>query len=173
MGHIVKEITSVSGDDWQMSHRERMFAVGLVAALRPARTLEVGVWHGGYTKWLKKYSDSLVCVDMLKMIFFHDIFIQDFSDNAFKKLIDEKAFFDLIVIDACHETENAYRDLKNAMQIGKTILLHDTYNEECRAGYCLALTEMAEKIEYLDLDAVIGNYLSNGKWGGLGLVITK
>jgi hypothetical protein len=174
------EEMKINVPEWMMSLKERIGFVSIVANLRPKTALEVGCWEGGHSRWIKKYCESLCSVDAFKPKPAVDCeFISKKSDEAFAEFIAQGRKFDYIVIDADHNTEPAYKDLNNAIQIGKVITMHDSLNEICRAGYKKAIFENRNKIVYSELDFVTGQFIPahdkepDGNWGGLGLVITK
>lgn len=176
---FVKEIMENS-PEWMMSWKERLGFIAIIAAYRPKTVLEVGCWEGGHSRWLKKYCESLCCVDAFKPKPPVDCeFYFKKSDDAFAEFIAQGRKFDYIVIDADHSEDPSYRDLKNAIQIGKVITMHDSLNEGCRAGYKRAIEENWDKIAYAEFDFVTGQFIPahegvpGGNWGGVGLVITK
>jgi hypothetical protein len=176
---FAKDIVS-NVPEWMMSWKERIGFISIISLIQPKTVLEVGCWEGGHSRWLRKYCESLCCVDAFKSKPPIDCeFIPKKSDEAFAEFISQGRKFDYIVIDADHSEEPAYRDLKNAIQIGKIITMHDSLNEPCRAGYKRAIDENWGKIAYAELDFVTGQLIPAhdgvpaGNWGGVGLVITK
>lgn len=161
--------------DWQTSCRERAALLGISALLRPHLALEIGVWHGGFTRHLIDFCGTLICVDPVKQeepLPEYAHFQQTTSDLFFAEPTG-KAVFDLIVLDADHSTEHAYRDMVNCINHGKVIVAHDSFNPDCRAGYFKAISENNEKILWHNLDYVQGDIFNGVQWGGLALVVVK
>jgi hypothetical protein len=159
--------------EWQTSCRERAFLLGMAALLHPKIALEIGVWYGGFTRHLIEYCEKLISIDPVnyyKSLPNEVYFLQITSDDFFKQ--EESLQFDLIILDADHSTDCAYRDLKNCINHGKFILMHDSFNPGCRAGYEKAICEMQGKIYYQNLDMVQGDIFEGAPWGGIGLVVT-
>ena len=160
--------------EWQTSCRERAFLLGMAALLRPHLALEIGVWHGGFTHHLVKYCSTLISID--PVINFKSLpegvcFQQITSDEFFSQANNFP--FDLIVLDADHSTEHAYRDMKNCITHGKIILMHDTFNHDCRAGYARAIREYVDSIIWQNLDMVEGDVFNGVQLGGVGMVVTR
>jgi len=161
-----------------MKMSERLMICGMASLLHPASILELGVYLGKCSEQLSKLTPIVYCVDPMR----HEelalpsncYFIQLTSDEFFK-CVAKNNTYDLIIVDADHTEENAYRDLKNSIQYGKYILMHDSANPECRQGYKKAIRECGDKIKFKNLDLLPCSYVStkNVQWGGLGIVVTK
>ena len=162
--------------DWQMSPKERLIITALLKLINPAKVLEIGARAGGFTRHLSDVAKSLTVVDIdTKQILSkpsNAIFLEMTSDAFFAQRAAEDRF-DLIVIDGDHSFEGTARDLENALAAGKHILLHDTFNPECRGGYSQAINKNMNRIAYFDLDVVKGTEMSTGLWGGIGFVVSK
>jgi hypothetical protein len=158
-----------------MSIEERAMICGLTAIIDPENILEIGVFMAGDTHQLARFCKRLIAVDPIKA--FQNnlpdncIFMQIKSDEFFRA---NNINFDLIVIDADHSEEWAYKDLSNAIKFGKNILMHDTANLDCRKGYQNAIYHNIGKISYINLDMIKGCTYTDGiLWGGIGLVVMK
>jgi hypothetical protein len=165
--------------EWQTSHKERMFLLGIAALLRPELVVELGIFKGGFTQHLVYFCERLICVDNTKR--FETLppkanFLLMSTDDFFASHPDLMA--DLIIVDACHDTDCAYRDLKNSIEHARVVVMHDTILSFTRRGYVQALQECRDKISFYDLDAVEYSTLEypglrNEIWGGIGIVVMK
>ena len=159
---------------WMMGSNERFTIVGILELLRPPLAIELGFAEGGCTEYLSKYSKKVYTIDtdqnVLKVseLFDNVIPLNMTTEKAFQIFSQKKMKFDFCVIDADHTTEGAFRDLRGAMKIADIIIMHDTSNPQCRAGYKLA---MQGKDVYFDLDLLEGHIQTDGLWGGLGIVM--
>jgi hypothetical protein len=165
--------------EWQTSIKERMFLLGVVALLRPELTIELGIHKGGFSQHLVYFSNDLICVDNCKR---WDVlpekakFINTSTDDFFAANPDLMA--DLIIVDACHDEDFAYRDLKNSIAHSRVVIMHDTILSFTRRGYVRAIAENRDSILYDDLDAIAHTTLEytglrNEIFGGIGIVVTK
>ena len=159
---------------WMMAPSERLALVGLLVALRPARTLELGCAHGGLTTWLSHLSGQVITVDIDARV---EAIARELpnvegwcmsSDAASRKIEAEGLRFDLTVVDADHSEAGVRRDLESALGFSEVIVVHDTYHPPCRAGILAALRG---RDVFSDLDVVPGGLQPDGQWGGLGFVI--
>jgi hypothetical protein len=76
--------------------------------------------------------------------------------------------FELAFIDADHTHDGARDDLRGVLPMAEVILMHDTTNPPCRAGYVEALRGAGC---WHDLDLVEGHIQVDGMWGGIGIVV--
>ena len=170
---IVKS-PNTTHNHWLMTPLERATVLGILEVLRPERTLEIGCRFGGCTEYLSKYSGKVLSIDIDPNVtdvcknFKNVTAVCSFSTVSMDALFKNKEYFDLIIIDGDHSREGAREDLLRAMKIGKILLLHDTFNPECRSGYLEALAD--KKIAY-DLDFIKGGTQEDGDWAGLGIVL--
>ena len=179
---------SPNGIEWQTQTAERLFLMGIASLIRPKVCIELGIHKGGFTQYLVDFAEILITVDVEKRFdklpvteyphhqtYFHHLTTDEFFNVAWKDHIQKDRpglIVDLIVVDASHSLWDSYNDLKNSMKYGKTILMHDTFNPECRSGYERAIRENTENILYHDLDAIRGCVIDGVQWGGVGIVIT-
>ena len=156
---------------WWMSIQERAMVVGIAAILQPDIILEVGIYKGGCTHQLAKMAKRVICIDPVNNLDMplpaNCTYLQTTSDVYFEQHKNET--YDLIVVDADHSTESAYKDLMNSIQCGRVVLMHDTMNDTCRAGYQQAIDSAV--LRYSNLEMVHGNVHDGVMWGGIGLCI--
>ena len=160
--------------EWLMYSGERLALAGLLAELKPARSLEVGCWRGGSTRVLSRYSGSVVSIDVDDTVeeiaaqFPNVTAVCADSSIALRSLRERNERFDFALIDADHSREGVRGDLTQCLQFADVILLHDTANPDCRAGI---LDALAGASCYYDLDLLAGGLQPEGLWGDLGLCL--
>ena len=59
---------SIDNKDWQMSCREKLGMIGLLACLKPKKVIEFGYHRGGATKWLSQFAEKVISVDVNKFV---------------------------------------------------------------------------------------------------------
>jgi hypothetical protein len=88
---------------------------------------------------------------------------------------------DFALVDGDHSADGVYGDLASLLDSpaarSTLILLHDTMNEETRAGIERAELSARANVVYHELDFIpgyefVGGHFDGQVWGGLGLVIT-
>lgn len=159
---------------WMMAPSERLALVGLLAMLRPRRTLELGCAQGVLTGWLSEYSEQVISVDIDAHVLRvaealpNVVGLHMTTDEATQRFAAEGRRFDLTIIDADHSREGVRRDLEAAIGFSDVIVLHDTYHPPCRDG----MTAVLERHDvFADLELVPGGLQTDGLWGGLGVVL--
>lgn len=170
------EVIHGAASNWMMSPSERLALIGLLQTIEPRCTLELGCADGGLTRWLSKYSESVITVDT-------DSKVKDVTRGitnatalsmttlqAFDWIRAREIVFDLTIIDADHSRIGVKGDLENAIQFSRFIVIHDTYYPPCREGI---LDVVARSKYYYDLELVPGGLQPDGMWGGLGIIIPK
>jgi hypothetical protein len=172
--HLAKFLSIEPDSKWLMSPVERLVIVGLLELLRPSRTLELGHRFGGCTEWLARYSGEVYSVDIDAAVIESSKRwpnvrpIHADTKAAMRELEGQGLRFGFALIDADHSFEAARDDLLVAARLTDVIVLHDSFNPVCRAGYVAALAQLDA---YSDLDLADGHIQTDGLWGGLGIVV--
>jgi len=165
---------AAEGPQWLMGPDERLAILGLLDIIKPDSVLEIGHFHGGCTRWLAQKAKIVYSVDIDAHV------IQNCeqwsnvtplhmrSSAAFEMFGKENRRFDLAIIDGDHSEDGAREDLRASLPLCDFIIMHDTSNPQCRAGYVQAL---AGTTYYHVLDLVEGVAQEDGLWGGIGIAV--
>jgi precorrin-6B methylase 2 len=168
------DFQSTGKPQWLMGPDERLVILGLMDIIKPEAVLEIGHCHGGCTGRLAQKAKKVYSVDIdVRVIenckqWTNVTPLHMKSSEAFEKFRRENRRFDLVIIDGDHSEAGAYEDLKASLSLCDFIIMHDTSNPDCRAGYTQAL---AGQTVYYVLDLVEGCSQEDGLWGGIGIVI--
>lgn len=160
---------------WMMNPAERLAIIGLLEILRPRRALEIGHGFGGFTRVLSRYAAEVHTVDVEARVLAierelpHVKAWHATSAEMLLRFAREGLRFDYCLLDGDHSRAAARADLDAVIGIADVIVMHDTGNPECRAGYAEAL---ALHDVYANLDWVDGRIQVDGPWGGFGVVLT-
>jgi hypothetical protein len=173
-------------ENWQMNDSERMALIGLLAREQPHCSIEVGTYHGGSLSLISQYSKMVFSIDIDKTIpsrmsFSNVSFLTGRSTVILPHLLRELDNADtpvgFVLIDGDHSAEGVMGDV--ACLIGHVpkkpffVLLHDSFNPECRRGMLSAGWEKSPYCHWVDIDFVPGRMVetpgpSHGElWGGL------
>ncbi|MFD2203708.1 class I SAM-dependent methyltransferase [Shivajiella indica] len=175
--------------NWQMSRAEKYTLIGLLQELKPDVAIEIGTYQGGSLQVISHYSKNVYSIDISKAP--GDLLASRFSNvefvvgdssrcliDIFEKIKNDNRRLDFILVDGDHTRKGVYRDLEAIYSYPHihpvTILMHDSFNPECRKGIRDFLKKHPEHITYAELDYVTGSYWHNDTyremWGGLAMV---
>ncbi len=172
-----------------MSLGERAALEGVLSALAPSLSIEIGTAEGGSLRRIAAHSAEVHSFDLVEpdpetAKIEHATFHAGDSHALLPAFLTELAAAgrnaEFVLVDGDHSREGVRRDLEDLLAspaIGRTtILLHDTANEEVRAGIDAVALEAFPKVVHADFDFVAGYLfkepaLRDEIWGGLGIVL--
>jgi hypothetical protein len=147
--------------------------IGLLHCLKPKKVLELGYHRGGATKWLSEFSEQVLSVDVNEFVpnapnLFHNVEAWNCPTlEAASRIRKENLFFDLAIIDADHSRKAVSADINGIIGHSDIILMHDSFNPDCRKGMIDALQNQKSHAYYLDFIPSVSK--SDGLWGGLAI----
>jgi hypothetical protein len=173
----------------QMSFGERAALEGVLAQLRPSLAVEIGTAEGGSLARIAAYADEVHSIDLS-----HAELAVDAAGNVhlhtgpsgriLPPLLDgfhaAGRTLDFALVDGDHSFEGVIGDLRGLLDSPCTtrsvILVHDSMNEEIRAGIESSGLQDYEKVVYYEPDFVPGYIYDVGAarhaaWGGLALIL--
>ncbi|MBN1323070.1 MAG: glycosyltransferase [Methanotrichaceae archaeon] len=176
--------------DWQMNHSERMAMIGLLFRLKPKCCIEIGTYRGGSLSLISQYSDMVFSIDLDPSIperlkgFKNVCFLTGSSNELLPMLLteleDEHIPIDFIFIDGEHSADSIKRDMDCLLSYKPTkhlfVMVHDSFNPECRRGILGAEWDKSPYVQFVDVDFVPGRAMGHGTpskiemWGGLALM---
>jgi len=169
----LQEKIGILNPDWLMSTREKLGLIGLLHCLKPKKVLELGYHRGGATKWLSEFSEQVLSVDVNEFVsnapnLFHNVEAWNCPTlEAASRIKKENLFFDLAIIDADHSRKAVSGDIYGIISHSDIILMHDSFNPDCRKGMVDALKNQDSHAYYLDFIPSVSK--SDGLWGGLAI----
>lgn len=162
-------------DNWEMTDAERLALAGLLSDLRPECAVEVGVYRAGSLSVLSRFCKKVYALDIdpACAAHFQDRFtnVEFVTGNSSETLpqvltriesAQEKLGF--VLIDADHSRDGVLRDINNVLRHTPTqplyILMHDSFNPECRRGMKEANWVSHPNVHIVDLDFVTGRFVT-------------
>ena len=179
-------VHSLADDNWQMSPGERAAIEGLLAQIRPALAIEIGTAQGGSTRRIAHYSNEVHTFDLAPEVdrkqFFNVTFHVGDSHELLPEFLHELEVkgrnVDFALVDGDHRAAGVCADLDDLLRshaVRQTcIVMHDTMNEEVRAGLDRMDWAAYPSVSYVDLAFTEADHSFGGiheRWGGLGLVL--
>ena len=174
---------------WQMSPGERAAFEGILTQVRPSLAIEIGSAEGGCLERIAAHTDEVHSLDLvepdeavrsLENVHLHTGDSHDLLPALLAELSRAGRNVDFVHVDGDHSAEGVKRDLDDLLASASVrqtaILIHDTTNEEVRAGVEQVRFGAYPKVAHVDLDFVAGylcreESLRHELWGGLGLVL--
>ena len=168
-----QEKVGILNSNWLMSTRAKLGMIGLLHCLKPKKVLELGYHRGGATTWLSQLSEQVISVDVNKFVskapnLFHNVEAWNCPTlEAASRIKKENLFFDLAIIDADHSRNAVSADINGIINHSDIILMHDSFNPNCRKGMLDALQNQKSHAYYLDFIPSVSK--NDGLWGGLAI----
>jgi hypothetical protein len=181
---------------WQMSGPERVAVRQLLELFKPDVVLEIGTYKGGSLNVLSAAARKVYSIDidpsvaeMLRPTFPNVEFLTGDSATLVPQVLrhmeetGEAPGF--VLIDGDHSREGIRRDIDNVLthvpRQPMLILLHDSFNPDCRQGMLEANWCACPYVHYLEVDFRVGVFYvgefatreapSGTMWGGLALAL--
>lgn len=178
-------------ESWEMTKAERCAVIMLLREIMPECAIEIGTSQGGSLSAIAKFSQKTYtldtdqrCHEKLSAKHPHVEFITGRSQETLVPLLEqlqEKGINpDFILIDGDHSSEGVKQDINNILKFRVTrplyILMHDSFNPDCRKGILQANWESNLHVHFLELDFVTGVLHTHAEfyrqmWGGLALAV--
>lgn len=167
---------------------ERAALEGVLSALGPSLSIEIGTDKGGSLELIAAHSDTVHAFDLVRApevtpkrfptVSFHIGDSHELLPQVLERLSLTGERVDFAFVDGDHTAIGVRRDLDDLLSSptveNTVILVHDTLNERVRAGLEQVDYAAYGKVRLVDLDFVQGRALrANGElWAGLGIVVT-
>jgi hypothetical protein len=180
-------------DYWMMSPSEQMGMIYLLEHMRPKVVIEIGTRFGGSLQVLSRYCERVYSLDIdpdvprrLEGKYPNVEYLIGPSDHTLPPLIhrlqSQKAELGFVLVDGDHSLEGVRKDINNLLKFKPVvplyIVMHDSFNSECRLGLRAAKWEECSYVHAVELDFVAGSVnpsptFQGQLWGGLALGILK
>lgn len=174
---------------WEMVNAEKIALLNLLNDIKPAIAIEIGTKNGGSLQLIAASSKSVFSLDIdpgvkeLANTFKNVSFIIGDSKETLPKLLDDLSSSgqqpDFILIDGDHSLNGVKMDIQHILKMKITkplvVLMHDSFNPDCRKGMLEVDYESYPCVELVDIDFVQGIYSPNERtkgemWGGFGII---
>ncbi|HRG38969.1 MAG TPA: class I SAM-dependent methyltransferase [Bacteroidia bacterium] len=176
--------------NWYMTRNERYCFTKLLEKIKPKVSIEIGSFDGGSLQVISKHSEKVYAIDIdttleerLKGKFHNVTFLMGDSKVIVPKLLKELQekgeSLEFALIDGDHSALGVKADIENMIKYvpshSLNIILHDSFNPECRSGMKAVNYSNSKHVHYVELDYITGvfepNGLKNEMWGGFGHIV--
>lgn len=180
-------------DHWMMTDAERSALAALLQELRPDCAIEIGTYRGGSLGVLAKYSRQVYsldidpgCRDNCGPGFDNVEFVTGASDATLPGVLEKIAasghVLNFVLIDGSHTEEGVRNDVNTLLRYKPEsplyILMHDSFNPDCRKGIHTARWADSPYVHLLELDYVHGRLMPRDEgasyremWCGFALAV--
>jgi methyltransferase family protein len=176
-------------DKWQMTESERLGLTSILYRLCPRCAIEVGTYECGSLSLLAQFSTAVFSIDIDPSIpdrfrqFENVTFLTGSSQVVLPLVLEEldRASLppDLVLIDGDHSAVGIKRDVEILLDYAPkepmVVLMHDSFNPECRRGLLETDWQRSPFVEWVDIDFIPGRVIEHGgggdgeMWGGFAL----
>lgn len=174
---------------WQMNDSERLALTALLARQKPVCSIEVGTYHGGSLSLIAQYSASVVSIDIdptvstrigpIPNVHYLVGSSVDLLPRLLREFTRSSVSVEFILIDGDHSSEGIKRDIAAILDYAPLkplfVLMHDSFNPDCRRGMLECDWSMSPWCHAVEIDFVPGRVVehngpSQGElWGGLAM----
>lgn len=182
--------------EWQMDSHERLAIQAILSQLRPSLAIEVGTYKGGSLQVLADFSQKVISIDIdpsvklaLEQHFENVDFYTGKSHELLAQIFENKELtqkISFILIDGDHTTKGVKTDILTILnyfipKMTCVILMHDSFNPDCRRGILEAPWSKYPFVHELDLDFMPGKYYGSAHdtaaprtmWGGFACALLQ
>ncbi len=180
--------------DWKMSAAEKFALVGLVRRLQPAVALEIGTHRGGSLQVLAAHCGVVHAIDIDPTVkerlsgrfpsaHFHIGPSREQIPAVLAEVEAGKEPLGFILVDGDHKAAAVREDIELLLRHRPRgpvhILLHDSFNPDCRAGMRQANWAGCPYVQSVNLDFIPGTFhataseatFARSMWGGFALAV--
>ncbi|MCJ2067054.1 class I SAM-dependent methyltransferase [Methylobacterium sp. J-088] len=186
--------TLIFSDDvpWQMSRWEKYTLNAILQNLKPVVSIEIGRYKGGSLQIISEHSQTVYSIDLddsytnyLSQKYKNVEFIHGRSPEVIcdaMRHIDKNGH-NFILIDGDHSEKGVADDINAILnfntQASLIILMHDSFNPECRSGILKAKWKDNRNVSFLEIDFVPGSLhkesfdqaSGSSMWGGFACAL--
>ena len=180
-----------TGPGVHMAYQEAAMFQAVCSSLQPHCAIEVGTETGGTLAIIARHSARVFSIDLdpavktkLQPKFSNVEFITGDSHAALpevlRRLAAEGVTPDFIFIDGDHTADGVRKDIEHVLSFRPTsrmvVLMHDSFNPECRQGILSAQWRRNPFCHFVDVDFSPGSLhpdeaIQRQMWGGLGFAL--
>jgi hypothetical protein len=183
---------------WVMENGERLAMIALLNWLKPACSIEIGTRDGGSLMIISENSGHVFTLDVdpscresVRHFPNAELIVGDSRETlprVLREIAERQLSLEFVLIDGDHSEAGVRGDIECLLDYRPIkpcyILMHDSFNPECRAGMATAAWERSHYVHRVDLDfipgkiyhpdeQVYGTPVGHEMWHGLGLAVLR
>ncbi len=196
LNRLLNDIYPQFDSHWQMTNCERVALIAIAEQLKPELSLEIGTYLGGSLQVLSRFSQQVISVDIDSTIpeklagkFSNVSFQSGDSATCLSEVVDglnlDSKHVDFVLIDGDHSEAGVRRDIESVLRLvpqrRMVIILHDSFNPDCRAGMRNAKWNRCPYVQSVEIDFIPGVYHqvafdmapARTMWGGFACAVLE
>jgi cephalosporin hydroxylase len=157
------------GLHWQMTSCEKFALQHILNHIRPAFAIEIGTYQGGSLQVLSNFCGIVDSIDIVPEVrsslehrFNNVNFYTGNSSELLPGLLEKhnsaRQPVEFILIDGDHSTQGVRNDIEAILSVPPqkqiTILMHDSFNPDCRAGILSADWQSCPYVHEVEVDFI-------------------
>lgn len=181
---------------WEMSTAEQFTLAGMLNSLRPEVAIEIGTHFGGSLQVLAAYCGKVHSIDIdpevqaqlasrFDRVRFHTGSSRDHIPKVLSEIERAGEKLGFVLVDGDHTAAGVQSDIESLLRhrpkVPLHIVLHDSFNPDCRKGMRRAAWSDCPYIHAVDLDFVPGTFhatasggaFARSMWGGFAWALLK
>lgn len=185
---------SYAGLHWQMTAGERFALQDLLRRLSPDVAVEIGTYMGGSLQVLSRFSREVVSVDidpgvpgrlqgMFPNVSYRTGRSAELLPEILTSFVAAGRHVGFVLIDGDHSALGVCRDIQAVLSVAPrgrlVVLMHDSFNPDCRRGIVSADWAACPYVHAVEVDFVPGVYhesphdtaAERSMWGGFACAV--
>jgi len=181
---------------WEMSAAERVVLIGLLSRLRPEVAMEVGTHFGGSLQALVAHCGAVHSIDIdpgvrdrlaarFPQVRFHIGPSRELIPPVMQEIAARGLRLGFVLVDGDHSAAGVKSDIEALLRHRPAgplhLLLHDSFNPDCRKGMKQAAWADCPYVHAVELDFVPGTFheaaeggaFARSMWGGFALAVLR
>ena len=182
--------------EWEMSVAERFALIGLLSQLKPETAIEIGTHQGGSLQVLDAYCERVHSIDIdpgvrtrlssrFPRVRFHSGPSRTLIPEVLDGIAADGGRLGFVLVDGDHTAMGVRSDIEALLArrpiVPLHLLLHDSFNPDCRAGMIRADWTACPYVHSVELDFVPGMFheaaqggaFAGSMWGGFALAVLR
>jgi len=192
----MKLIDEYAGLHWQMTTCEKFAMQDILRRLSPDVAIEIGTYQGGSLQVLSHFAQQVVSIDIepsvperlsaqFGNVEFHTGPSSILLPDIWRSYIAQNRRIEFLLIDGDHSAQGVRRDIAALLSVRPNtrciVLMHDSFNPDCREGIRSAAWADCEYVHSLELDFIPGIFhehaydtaAAGSMWGGFACAVIE
>lgn len=167
------------GEEWAMTFAEKFALTGILSERKPSVSIEVGTLKGGSLSIISQYSEKVYSIDpdptvreRLERKYRNVEFVTGYSQEVLPGIVrglnENEEELGFVLIDGDHTEDGVRKDIEEILKYTPRaplwILMHDSFNPDCRRAMKSIEWEANGFVHWVNYDFIPGFLSSIPDW---------